>query len=94
MTESLEWKVHTPNLLREVLENPGTSALRIPLNIFGKLLAEVGERAAEINDPKLNELMLRLAIYEQGDPEIYTFDQISKFLSEQHAAIAKAEGRS
>jgi len=60
----LVWKVNTAQLLQEILNNPGTSILSIPLNIFGKLLAAVGERAAQLNDDELNGLMARLAIYE------------------------------
>lgn len=72
--ESL-WKVHTPNILKEVMNCGGSSALRIPLTIFSHLLAEVGQRAAQLNDPKLNELMVRLTIYSVADPEDPNYDQ-------------------
>jgi len=62
------WKVNTPQLLKEILENNETQILRVPLSVFGHLLSEVGERASELNDPKLNALMCRLAIYEVSDP--------------------------
>ncbi len=62
------WRVHTPGLLGEVLSNPTAAILSKPLNIFGRLLAQVGERAAQINDLHLNALMMRLAIYEVADP--------------------------
>jgi hypothetical protein len=39
-----------------------------PIQIFSSILYEVGARAAELNDPKLNKLMARLAIYSQTDP--------------------------
>lgn len=68
------WKVHTPNLLKEVLANPSCAILKIPISIFGKLLFEVGERASELNDHKLNELMIRLAIYSVADPESKDYD--------------------
>lgn len=63
------WKVHTPNLLKEIAQNSGNAILARPLQIFGEILYQVGERAAELNDPKLNALMLRLTIYEEADPE-------------------------
>lgn len=69
-----EWRVHTPNLLKEVLSNPGTGMLIIPLKILGKLLTAVGDRASELNDPELNKLMLRLTIYSAADPESPDFD--------------------
>jgi hypothetical protein len=65
----MEWKVHTPNLLTEVLQNPGTSMLRVPMNILGKLLGAVADRAIQLNDPELNKLMVRLTLYAQADPE-------------------------
>lgn len=71
---NLQWRVHTANLLKEILNNPGTGILSKPLNIFGRLLAEVGEEAARINDPKLNALMLRLSIYSMSCPESPDYD--------------------
>lgn len=74
MEKEMQFRVHTTNLLNEVLKNPGTSALKIPLSIFGKLLFRVGVRASELNDPQLNELMVRLTIYACADPESPDFD--------------------
>jgi hypothetical protein len=71
----LKWKVHTPNLLKETLTNPGTSALSTPFSIFGKLLAAVAERAIELKDPELDKLMLRLTLYSQADPESPDYDK-------------------
>ena len=68
MSKTLHWRVHTENLLEEILINPHMSRLRIPLNIFRDLLVQVGERSAEINDPQLNALMLRLTIYSAAVP--------------------------
>lgn len=63
------WRVHTPNLLDEILNSGvGMGILEKPLNIFGKLLFAVGERASQLNDPELNSLMARLTIYECADP--------------------------
>lgn len=66
--DNLYWKVCTAALLKEILNNPGTAILSKPLQIFADILYEVGERAAEINDPKLNALMCRLSIYAESDP--------------------------
>lgn len=74
MTKTVEWRCHTPNLLKEVLKNPGTGILIGPLNIFRQLLAAVGERAAELNDPELNALMMRLTIYEAADMDRPDYD--------------------
>jgi hypothetical protein len=71
---TLQWRVNTPQLLKEIIGNNETAVLSKPLAIFGRILAEVGERAAEINDPKLNALMCRLAIYEVSDPYNANYD--------------------
>ena len=69
------WRINTPNLLQEILDgNPSAWILNVPINMLGKLLAEVADRAAELNDPKLNALMLRLALYEAGDPTASGYD--------------------
>lgn len=69
------WRVHTPNLLSEVLENPGTEMLEKPLNIFGKLLYKVAARAIELDDPELNKLMLQLTLYSVADPGSPDYDK-------------------
>ena len=69
-----EWRVHTYHLLKEIADNSGQPILQKPMAIFGKLLAQVGERAAELNDPRLNALMLRLTIYAAADPESPDYD--------------------
>ena len=68
-TIDAKWKVHTPNLLREVMSNDSTAVLKIPIAVLAELLAEVAERAIELDDDKLNELMLRLTLYSAADPE-------------------------
>lgn len=84
----LSWKVHTPNLIRETLNNKGSEALRTPLTIFGRLLADVAERAAELDDPALNLLMLRLTLYDQGDREKHSPEEISAVYEAQRARLA------
>jgi hypothetical protein len=71
----LLWRVNTAQLLKEVMGNNETAMLSKPLTIFGRILAEVGERAAELNDPKLNALMCRLAIYDVADPYSEHYDE-------------------
>ena len=73
LTDAL-WKVHTANLLTEIVQCSGQPILEKPVNILGKLLAAVGERAAELNDPKLNALMCRLTIYTIADPQSPDYD--------------------
>jgi hypothetical protein len=70
-----KWKVHTPNLLKEILTNPSCAALVVPIRIFGDLLGKVAARAIALEDPELNRLMMRLTLYEQADPESPGFDR-------------------
>ena len=69
-TVNLNWRVHTPNLLSEIcnLNADGIGMLSKPLQIFSIILAQVGQRASELNDPQLNALMCRLTIYDIADP--------------------------
>lgn len=70
------WRVHTPNLLNEVISgNTGGWVFKIPMQILGDLLYQVGQRAAQINDTELNALMARLTIYSMADPKAPDFDQ-------------------
>lgn len=83
-TEKLEWKVNTGGLLKEIIQyNPTMAILARPIQIFGIILSEVGECAARINDPELNKLMARLAIYAETDPysEFYSKEITEKLLS-------------
>lgn len=73
--KALEWRVHTPALLQEIADNSNNAILQRPIQIFGKLLGEVGDRAAELNDPKLNALMMRLTIYSVADPDSPDYDE-------------------
>ena len=72
--DRVQWKVHTYGLLKEIVDHSGQAILEKPISIFGKLLAAVGERAAELNDPKLNALMCQLTIYTVADPTSPDYD--------------------
>lgn len=70
----LKWKVNTPGFLKEIMINDGMGILKIPMNIFQRLLAQVAERASELNDKQLNSLMARLALYNICDPTSKDYD--------------------
>lgn len=67
---TVHFKCDTPALLQEIMtgvvDNPKSGAyiLKIPLQILGNYLGQVAQRAAEINDPQLNILMLEMKLYE------------------------------
>jgi len=71
----MQWRVNTPQLLKEILENKEDRIFSVALQIFANLLTEVGERASELNNPKLNALMCRLAIYAIADPYSKHYDE-------------------
>lgn len=70
----VRWKIHTGKLLGEILNNPGTGILTRPLQLLARTLTEIGERASQLNDPILNDLMCRLTIYEIADPDSPDYD--------------------
>lgn len=64
---TFQFNIDTCEFLNEIVncalrENQGI--LKVPLNVFKKLLCQVAERAIELDDPKMNILMLRLGLYE------------------------------
>lgn len=70
----LVWKIHTPGMLKEIVNGSGMDIYRIPLNILRELLVAVGERAAQLNDPIMNALMVKLTIYAVADPYEKDYD--------------------
>ena len=68
------WRIHTPALLKEILNNSQCAILRIPIKMFGDLLSQVGDRASQLNDPELNALMMKLTIYQVADPYTAEYD--------------------
>ncbi len=84
-TSMLGWRVHTPNLLKEVVQNDACKVMKIPFTIFQSLLTQVAERARELDDKRLNELMIRLTLYSVADPASEDFDQkvIDRYLKQQ-----------
>lgn len=68
------FKVHTPNLLKEVMCNPGTGALKIPIRVLQGYLIKLAQRAIELNDPELNLIMCEMALYGNSDPTDENYD--------------------
>jgi hypothetical protein len=83
--KTLKWRVHTPSLLKEILNNKGANILHRPVQIFASILSQVAQRASELNDAKLNALMCRLTLYVIADPESPEYDK------ERAEAIMDAE---
>lgn len=74
--DEVHFKCDTPALLQEIMtgvvDNPksGANILKVPLLILNNYLGQVAQRAAEIDDPKLNILMLEMKLYEVEHNEI------------------------
>ncbi len=66
--KKLKWRIHTPNILKEILNNPGIGIFKIPISVLIELLYLVAKRASILNDPELNSLMARLTLYDVSDP--------------------------
>ena len=96
-TENLNWRCHTTGLFEEILANPSCAILQKPLRIFRLMLADVAQRCIEINDDKLNLLMMRLTLYDCADPlsENYNpaiIEQLEQKLeAEQNTALEEKE---
>lgn len=69
------WKVNTMQFLKEIANNPQCAILSQPINIFGRILYDIAERALELQDKKMIALCCRLSLYEQADPYSKEFDQ-------------------
>lgn len=62
--------VNVKGLIEEIMQsNKHTWILKIPLETLFNLLRQVAFRCNEINDPRLNELMLRLNLYEMPNED-------------------------
>jgi len=94
MSNKLQWKIHLPRLLSETI--PGNTmdgsggVLRQPLNILIGIMRELTERAIKINDPELNIIMCRLALYEESDPFSDNYDP--EIINKLKKSIKEGEG--
>lgn len=69
--DKFSFDVNTPQFLKEACEDVKGGMYAVCWNIFKNLLTQVVERAAELNDPVLNTLMIRLNLYEIPNEERY-----------------------
>lgn len=75
IAEKPRFTCHTANLLKEIVNaNDGMAILSKPIQIFANLLYDVAERASQINDPILNDLMCALTLYSISDRELPEYD--------------------
>lgn len=74
MSETLGWRVDVKSVILEIMVNPHTQVLEVPMKILYNLMQQVAKRAIELDDPELNTLMIRLALYSIADPASEDFD--------------------
>jgi hypothetical protein len=70
---SIGFRVDTPALLHEIANSGlgrNNGVLKVPLNVFIRLLERVAERAIQLDDPELNICMLSLNLYEVPPMEV------------------------
>ena len=58
------WKVDFPAFMKEVCEGSKTTPYAVTFRILNNVMSILAERAIELNDPALNIIMMRLALYE------------------------------
>lgn len=93
-TNELTWKCNTHQLLKEIADcaiptNGGI--LKVPLNIFQALLAQVAKRCTELHDPVLDKLMCDLAMYEEADPYSKEYNkEMLKIVEENYQEYLKS----
>ena len=83
---NLSFDVNTLQFLKEACEYVNGGMYAVCWNVFKNLLAQVAERATELNDPVLNTLMIRLNLYEIPNNERY---KIIKKLKEMYDKSVK-----
>lgn len=69
---NFSFDVNTPQFLKEACENAQGGMYAVCWNIFRNLLAQVAERAIELDDPVLNTLMIRLNLYNLPNEKRYS----------------------
>jgi hypothetical protein len=78
--EKAYWKVHLPNLIREVMSNEGTWVLREPFNITFKILTQMAERAVKDNNEIMIAYCARLGLYEASEPGKEGFEELKAIM--------------
>jgi len=65
-----KWRSNVKGMFEEIIECGGhnLAAMRMPLKITYTILAEVAQRANELQDPELNSLMARLCLFDDCNP--------------------------
>jgi len=85
----LGFRIDTPQVLREVLNNQGMAIMKIPMNELQRWLQILAQRATELNDPELNVIMLSMNLYETPYSELT--DTIQKEIDRKQTHVPPLE---
>jgi len=73
--EKLLWKCHTPNLVKEIINNNASMwMMHRPLQILTMYLELIAAIAADIGNDDIKAICVMLTLYEGSDPESKEFD--------------------
>jgi hypothetical protein len=86
-SKQLHFNIDIPNFLKEIQENSTPKqnyVMRAPMEIMKTKLALITKRASELNDPKLNILMLETKLY-----EVENHKDIHELIKQQEDRISR-----
>ncbi len=90
LSRDLKWKCNFPGLMQEIVENVSSNKRHAiffqPINLMKSIMCEVSERAIQLNDPILNELMCDLMLYDIPLPGT---EEYTKFMHSVRLAAHK-----
>jgi hypothetical protein len=88
--EMQNFRVDSLALLTEVCDYALTvgnfGVLKVPLNVFKNLLAQVAHRATQLHDPILDKIMFDMTLYELPAP---TTPEYNKLMKQVYVAAEK-----
>ena len=71
-----DWKLDYPSFIEELFttatkhKDSGLAIMKIPIQLLNHFIYEITKRATELDDPKLNIIMLKMNLYEVPHNEI------------------------
>jgi hypothetical protein len=86
-SKQLYFNIDIPNFLKEIQGNSTLQqsyVMRAPMEIMKTKLALITKRASELNDPKLNILMLETKLY-----EVENHEDIPELIKQQEDRISR-----
>ena len=85
--DNLFFKVHLPNLLNEVMNNPGTWVLLAPMTITKNILAQMAEDALKSGNMRWIAYCGRLGLYEACTPTGEGYEEMQSILKNEFGEL-------